>query len=112
MKIRTDFVANSSSSSFLIYGTAINHIDELIESEEMKDIYINEKGEDIYCFANLFGLDCYIPYNSTIYIGKSWSEIKDNQTGLEFKKEIEKVINKINPNIKVFDTYSESWYDG
>ena len=41
--------------------------------------------------------------------GKSWDEIKDDQTGLEFKQEIENNIKKLLPEANC-GTHQESWF--
>ena len=103
MKIRNGFVSNSSSSSFLIYGICID------ESElEMKD------GEDPWdaidrIFEGKFSIDQ--PYDS-LYIGESWSDIKDDETGAEFKQRIEKTFEKGFGHKVECGTHSEAWMNG
>ena len=96
MKIRTGFVSNSSSSSFLMYGTYVDS-DELREKAESAGLEFRYGGET----------EQYV-------IGKSIADIGDEQTGRQFKDEVEKKVKGILGNDKEieFGTYSESWYDG
>ena len=103
MKIRSGFVSNSSSSSFLIYGTVVDQ-SNIPEDCDGYD-YLEEKLKDsdmvIHSPSNY---DCY-------YIGKSWETIGDDETGKQFKDRIEKVLKeKLGNDIKCY-TCSQAWYD-
>jgi hypothetical protein len=125
MKIRNGFVSNSSSSSFLIYGTTIdtddvkqilknNNIEvekyedpnvdkeEIDEEDDFEDDF--EEEEDFYenfeALGKLLGKDdltCegVCDDQENIYIGASWSSVKDDETGLQFKTRVEKAIEKL-----------------
>lgn len=96
MKIRNGFVSNSSTSSFLIYGICIEEDGEL-------------NYDDIYDIAEKNNLRCYHLYDS-FYIGKSWSKVKDNQTGLQFKESITEKIKKAFPDYKgKLETFEQAW---
>jgi len=130
MKIRNGFVSNSSSSSFLIYGTfcdehdKLSFTDELVERyatsekisfEEAKDI-LDEKSSYYICnfICSLLGSDFVadgISGYDAIWLGRPWDSVKDDETGLQFKQSIEKSISKYLFNVK-FDTFQEAWYDG
>ena len=45
------------------------------------------------------------------YIGKSWDLVRDDQTGLEFKTEIEEILKPYFPDAE-FGTLEEAWRDG
>lgn len=104
MKIRMGFVSNSSTSSFCIYGINLS-----CYSEEDKEIISKiESGKiDLKMLEEHFG-----PSDDRYY-GKSWSEIGDEETGLQFKQSIEKIINAV-PELKdkKCSTFEEGWYNG
>lgn len=130
MKVRLGFVSNSSSSSFCIYGTFLEY--NQIETEECIQ-FILENGEDFkgktpqdvkddidengideifYALESKMNLVYYmIDGDDGVFIGDSWSSVGDDQTGRQFKDEVEAKIKKLWPNAK-FDTHEEAWRDG
>ena len=115
MKIRKGFVSNSSSTSFCIYGiSAVN--DEMVkkilgisEDSEDVDVYdlLDEKLEnekDIEMNSN----------DSTYWIGRSYTTIKDDETGKQFKDSTELTLKKLFPDVTddMFGIFKEIWYDG
>lgn len=96
MKIRNGFVSNSSSSSFLIYGCMVSE-EVADKAEEMKDVKF----------------DVFYGEYETYYLGLSWDDVKDDQTGKGFKESIEKSIKDAFEDEEFsFGTFSEAWYNG
>lgn len=82
MKIRIGFVSNSSSSSFCIFGQRLC----VSGFEKMEDL------EKIADELDL-GLNFWIPY--FIYVGRSYSEIRDDETGKEFREGVKEDLEKL-----------------
>lgn len=66
-------------------------------------------------FGDIFGEDidveCPYGYDGTVYIGRAWKNIRDNETGGKFKRTTEEKIKKILGNVE-FGTHEEAWRDG
>jgi hypothetical protein len=102
MKIRTGFVSNSSSSSFCVYGAYVDYekFDELLK--EQLDILasagIEEHGS---------------PYeDDTNMIGRSWTSIKDDETGRQFKDSVEAAMKQVFGEDIKCSSHEEGWYNG
>lgn len=93
MKIRLGFVSNSSSSSFCVVGLELN-----------KDSYLSDfdnLDETIYDYFDDTPIEVYSEttnYYDSYIIGESIFHMKDEQTLLEFKKQIFEDIKKYYPN--------------
>lgn len=99
MKIRKGFVSNSSSSSFCIYGVELD-FEEMEEYMKNMGITMDEMEEgdgDLGYWLQEFGynkfpgLTTYSCSDSErCYIGRQWSYIGGEETGNEFKADVEK----------------------
>jgi hypothetical protein len=131
MKIRSGFVSNSSSSSFLIYGTTLDAgevstiVKKMCDEGKCKDYegklvqFEDIDGEELYSLVEYLklpkGIDVHSPsYSDVVYVGASWDTVKDDETGKEFKNRVFETLKEAGLNIKKneLDTLAESWYDG
>ena len=138
MKIRSGFVSNSSTSSFCIYGVALEaNIFELVRDEYLEafkkkameyDGVEDEEEfdlEDAFDASNYEAMEALCKITGThnlewhspdgydcLYIGRAWSNVEDDQTGAQFKQEVRDSIKKI---LKVedsdFGTHEEAYAD-
>lgn len=86
-----------------IYKIALDHLKQnpyKIQTSIMYDEVIKKIGHDIE----------YHEYEG-YYIGRSWDKVRDDQTGKEFKDEIEQILHKYFTNCEC-KTHEYAWRDG
>lgn len=107
MKTRMGFVSNSSSSSFCIYGAYVEPKDaEDVASGEIYEL--RDKAEK----AGFYTSDGPDYYGDGLYIGRELSTIKDDETGAQFKKDVQDRLEKFLGKKVDCCIYQEGWYDG
>jgi len=127
MKIRSGFVSNSSSSSFCIFGVSLDTsefkktkayqqtLKELADKEgktpeELEESWgVYEISEGIK-LPDDFSMH-QPPEFETVYIGRSWTGIKDDETGAQFKENVRTVVKEMLGN-QTFAIHEVSWYNG
>jgi len=110
MKIRTGFVSNSSSSSFCIYGASISDVETLAKALKIES---EDDWDAIKSSLEKLGLDWYGNSDYGRYIGRTWSSIKDDETGAQFKKSVDdKLKDLLGELAPRCGTCEEAWYDG
>lgn len=108
MKIRTNFISNSSSSSFIIYGTRISEEDLKKYAE---DKYFDNKEYQKVKFSEVYDLVEFLECNDSLeiisnydcedyYIGRSFHTIGDNETGKQFKDSVENQLKQVFEDVK------------
>lgn len=75
------------------------------------------KADDFYIYDTIdenvsnLGLEFYIPDGyDYCYIGRSWSEVGDDETGKQFKDRVEAELKGVFGDKLEFDTYEEAYY--
>ena len=125
MKIKTDFVTNSSSSSFVVMGTSINS--DIITEEHVKKFseqlntnftldYIKDNFSD-FLDSLLYKSDLKYStggdyYGSEAMIGIHYTDMKDDETLGEFKTRVKNQIKEtLDIDVKKVDHIEMSWED-
>ena len=110
MKIRNGFVSNSSYSSFCIYGTRLEV--SLTDEEEKKDTEGDALDTKMENLRNTIDKHKILEYhedwdNNCFYVGRSWSSIKDSETGRQFKTSVESALKELTGKEENCETIDE-----
>jgi hypothetical protein len=79
----------------------------LFYNSDLSEIDISE------ALSEKTGLECYapVPYEY-FYVGRSYDEIKDDETGKQFKDSVTSKLKKFFGEDVKCSTCEEAWYDG
>lgn len=109
MKIRYDFVSNSSSSSFMLVGHAFNdeEIALIAEKNGIKSNYIYEL-ESKFNLTYHRGIDNYYDLHC---FGLSYDDMKANETKTEFENRIAEMLKQMTRTDCKVETIVDGGYD-
>jgi len=117
MKTRNGFVSNSSTTSFCIFGSAIDEEEcaKLIREKYSQDAKFEDGENDdiIDEWANHAGLELHYGYDRCeAYLGRSWSSVQDDETGRAFKESVQKALKDLLGKEIKCETIVEAFRDG
>jgi hypothetical protein len=116
------FVSNSSTTSFLIYGIALepeeakammkrDHPKIKASIEKWGDDEPFETLESVFGYVNSYNSDPN-RYDTCKYYGLSWGQIRDDETGAQFKERVRAMLAEALDGDLALGTIEEAWYDG
>lgn len=108
MKSRSMFISNSSSSSFIIYGinTSMDDVKNYAELNFSENQEYQKSKKDDYEIVEFLNntiplIEFIADYeDDSVYIGRSFETIKDDETGKMFKDSVEEFIKESFPQSK------------
>jgi len=98
MKVRNGFVSNSSSSSFCLYGIALEGTDDL-ERMGLEITDKDEPWENIYELVGKSGLQVVFDHdNDAIYVGLHPDSMGLDETKRQFQTRVRELMTKLLPD--------------